>query len=772
MSEMVSTGMQAAASNGPSPHPALGRFLLRADAEPRLLIIRAPEGVGRRWFARSWCARDGAADEGHIVEWSPDEDAETIIRTLTRVLAEAPTSRVTLIAHASAPIARIAAAFACRVAGPADLMLREDEIAADDPAGIHDLTGGWLVAVDDLLHPSGTPESARRALLPPLARWLAARDPDDAVPEVAFLPHFTADVLLAFESPDGKLPPTQRDLLDDGLLHPRPDGEVFMPDLVRYALQDLVREQDPALVPRLVEASSSAIADTGDMETAIDTAVGQRAWPALQNLLLERWADLFTTDARKLRTAAKAFPRFLLDRTGELNTVLRVLSAAGPDRMLLPLPTLPPDLTRDRTAARLQQRALKLAERPDARAVSYGLLEISHLRLAGHFVEAAHAATRLRPVLAEATASRPVPGALGALAEIHAGMSFHLADRLPEARLAYEAGLHRARADNHHFLEADALSKLALLTLQGGHTDEARRLVEDLSEPLDKVGWGKSMVGRAGTLAKVWIALHALDLDGADDALRSLPEKPDTDEFWVVHAVLQALAGTLRGDGEHAAATLTARRDERPYSAAAPMSERMITEGLRWIEQITGTASAVPGWQRNPELANLESLRRLRTGPFDAVLHSLDTPERTNPRQRLTARSLRVRAFHNPDVDDGTLREFCRQWEESGELSDLLPLHLLGRTPELRASGILSEEQACRLEALPSPTPAGEAAPELTPREEALLTLLRQGRTRREMAQLTIRSENTIKSQLRSLYAKLDASSATEALEKSRHFNL
>ena len=60
----------------------------------------------------------------------------------------------------------------------------------------------------------------------------------------------------------------------------------------------------------------------------------------------------------------------------------------------------------------------------------------------------------------------------------------------------------------------------------------------------------------------------------------------------------------------------------------------------------------------------------------------------------------------------------------------------------------------------------------LTPREADVLDALRQGLTRAEIAQQQMRSENTVRSQVRSLYRKLEAGSLEEALATARQYGL
>jgi DNA-binding CsgD family transcriptional regulator len=64
------------------------------------------------------------------------------------------------------------------------------------------------------------------------------------------------------------------------------------------------------------------------------------------------------------------------------------------------------------------------------------------------------------------------------------------------------------------------------------------------------------------------------------------------------------------------------------------------------------------------------------------------------------------------------------------------------------------------------------AAPELSPREQTVLRLLAQGLSNKELARELSVSENTIKTHLANLYAKLGVGRRTEALAAARRWRL
>ncbi|MFB9071593.1 LuxR C-terminal-related transcriptional regulator [Citricoccus parietis] len=150
-------------------------------------------------------------------------------------------------------------------------------------------------------------------------------------------------------------------------------------------------------------------------------------------------------------------------------------------------------------------------------------------------------------------------------------------------------------------------------------------------------------------------------------------------------------------------------------------------------------------------------------------------PERTGQRHRNLSALIGVLARTRctpATVPETVVRQLVSIHHYGGELADLSAFHTLGWTPVFRRAGLVDDAGLARLQKLTSPTMAEREAPVLTPREREVLQSLRAGLSRRDIAESTYRSENTIKGQIRSLYAKLGASSAAEAVERARHFGL
>ncbi len=137
----------------------------------------------------------------------------------------------------------------------------------------------------------------------------------------------------------------------------------------------------------------------------------------------------------------------------------------------------------------------------------------------------------------------------------------------------------------------------------------------------------------------------------------------------------------------------------------------------------------------------------------------------------LVRRAVARDRLEQPDAADALFDEACGLALHTGDLiapfvtiphAQLAPLEhrLRDRRPDL-AARISAAIEPLRLR---DPRPPRQALPALTPRERSVAMALRDDKTYAELAHQFTVSINTIKSQLRSLYAKLGVSSRSQAV--------
>ncbi|MDI3331549.1 MAG: helix-turn-helix domain-containing protein [Micrococcus sp.] len=804
-----------------SARPDAGREAVRADAGPARHAAGRGPGAGLEPPGDLY----GPAVRKRIFSWEQSGgEVQAFIDRVGTLLDGPDGGRVAVVGGYEVPVGALAAAFPTRLAGPGDVLLTEEEIEAyaareqaaqqpghqagqhpgrqaRGPAGgqtwapparrgpdghlpkpltprqIHVRTGGWLRAVRILLKDPLGNHSAKLAVMSSLMRWLSARGDRDVVETAAYLPEFTEEVLAAFRA-HPSVPgngPTLAQLQELGLVVRGADGRWRMPALVREALQVSVVDADPQRARELAEAAVEAATLNVGVEVAVETALRDRAWQRLAGLIQDHWVDLYMRNAPMLARAIGMLPRHVIAAAGATGLVSRLVAVTGTDGMdFLPILTQP-DYAHDEIAQRLRARTARMPLEPSDRTLTLGIAELAYLRQSGHYEQAAEAAQRVRATVDAAVDSVRVRPAVAGFADLQAGISLHLADRQVEAKAAYEAAYFWGRSGEVDFIRADAAGKLALLSAHMGNLGQARRWLEKVDEPLASVRWGRPMVARAANLARIHVATADLELERARRLLAELPFEPDADEFWSAHASLIAYVLTLDGRMGEAARRTAEWRQQRPYASQSPLADRLLREVSTLATLAGGGVGPVPDWDQNPMLANLEAVNCLRQQDFDGALRALQVPERTTVRHRAVAEMAEViaRAQATPDTaDESVLRRLPAIYRQGGELADLAYFHPFGWTPVFVRLGMMDEAEGARMATVANPAAVREIVPALTPREQEVLRMLREGMTRKQMAGSTFRSENTIKGQLRSLYGKLGASTSEEALEAARHYGL
>ncbi|GAA1883494.1 hypothetical protein GCM10009715_32320 [Paeniglutamicibacter psychrophenolicus] len=759
----------------------MARFLAWDDGTCRLLFIRSAAGTGRGYFARSWIGNR----DGEVLDWSAgglDEAAETE-RLLQRLRADA-TLHLAVILAPGASLWDLSSRTPCLVAKHRDLLLDARETArlvgthatAGGDQGIHELSGGWLAAAQALAADPKAGARAQQIIRRGLAAWLAHRDPGGALSEAGFLPAFDRRTVEAFYGEFSPVVHTLEELVEAGLVQEDGRGGWMMPAMVRQVLVERVGLRGHELTSALEQASVNAMAATRGVGAAVDSAVARHSWSALLNLLLEHWVDIFLGNPQQLGAVAAKVPPFIAAQTEYMRIGLRFLGQTDRDGMALQLPGFEPDYATNQTAQRLRRDAQRLYAKPDNQALAVGLLETGHLRMEGLYPEAAHAAKRLLEALHRALDTQKLNPALVSWVELQAGISLQLAGFDLQARQAYERGFHWAQVSGKAFLLADLAGKLALINILEGDSASAERWLAEHDVAVGDVGWGRTVAERTAAMARAYLALARLDYAGFEELMGTLPPKPDNDEFWAAHAQLLALRKINAGLSDAARALVSSLRQERRYASASPLAQRLFDDTLMLAEILERggmrTGTAIGAEHRDPLLL---ALGHLLNGNPDAALAALqDVPLTRGMRRRGNLALYLDLAARNPEgPTPQALQRVRRLHRDSGVLYEISILGLVPGWSEVGRALQLEPEEFQRLgyalDLAPAPLPR---RPVLTAREQEVLRQLRAGMTRRQIAEADYRSENTVKTQMRSLYRKLEASDVEHALEHARNWGL
>lgn len=788
-------------------HPTWARFSTGLTDSESVLLIPAPAGLGRGWFARSWSGdrdvliihvRDGA----HTLHPGGWNTASSLAEALDTPDAEALAGsasqrRLAIVLDSPAFDWSDLAGLDWHLARVPDLLLSVEEIAAlgehnaaasPHPEGIHDqltaaeelhrLTGGWLEPTLALLRDPSALARAQESMLPFLSHWIIGQHNGWEMAKSAFLEPITAQTLSAFFREVHGEPPLVEDLLAAGFLVRDGDGVPFMPSLVRHCLKTLVRQNDRGLADDLVAVAIDAVAESTDLVSAVQQAAAHGHWQALGAVLLERGMELFTADARIIRRLLALMPATFVDQwLGTFSgAAVRLIKGARTEGMSFVLPDGSLEYERDSLAPRMRARTTRLYRDPGPQALAFGLIEVGYLRLAGHDTQAAAAARRLLTALHTAESRSQLRPVLASVVNLHAGVALEIGGDKVMAYSSYRAAFYHVDGTDHPFLLADTTSKLALVTALHGDTHEAREWIAEHERWVGKVGWGRPTVTRNAQLAIVLVALADLDLDAMDDALSVLPVAPDQNEMWQVHAYLLAMRSLLAGQPKKALVVTNSMRYQRPHPSKTPLAQALFAIADHTAHAATPSElpSPDPGDvpPPTPEILLLDAYHALVIGDLERASLRL-TRARTDV---MGTRWLNIAAQLHIIVngqDSGDMVEHLIDDVVSGQ-GALVDLVLLRRHAILSESHLqrLPEEARARITRIPEARTDAIMRPTLTPREHEVLDGLRDGLTRRQIAERQFRSENTVRSQVRSLYQKLGAATLGEALEAARRWGL
>ncbi|GGM02586.1 helix-turn-helix transcriptional regulator [Glutamicibacter protophormiae] len=746
------------------------------DPEIGLLLIYAPQESNRHRVALRWL--DG---QGELINVGipPEEIFDKIAEQQMR----APNTRIAVILPADFPATKMLRHFNAHVVDFKDLFLTASDISTltgedfPDAERLWQLTGGWPGCVRSLLADSSNQNAAVNALRRAALPWIGALDPEGILRECAFLPELTEDLMVAFYGDRYPNPPSISALSRAAMAQRSLSGDWAMPELLRQVIIDDLEWREPQRAQWLHEHAIESMHAAGRTGEAVRSALGRHSWRALSTVLVDGWVDLFTTEPRLLFEAGTRLPRWATRRSQIYGPAMKIAAAAVKDRMVIPFPTTEPDYLTDQTAQLLREHTIELYRQPKSEAIFAGLVELGILRFHGHYgSEGADAARRLRRAVRQATAAGNVRPSLAAMAELHAGMSMDIANERPAAAAAYESAWSLAEVTENHFIAADAASKLSLVHAQEGNTRAARRWLVSFRHHHSKVRWGSAMVGRAAELAEAFVAFAELDIGKLGSVLGRLPDEPDNDEFWAVHALLLAIHAASTDRAEAAHRILGELVLSRPYAANSPMAGRALHHAAAFLGVEGGFnalnhqgASTIPA--SSPELIATRALYRLYRGDRNGALAVLAaTPSLvTGARHDNLIRNTRLAARYIGALPEGVLEDIAKRHAVDGELIDLAPFWMSGSMLELEELLQLTSDQLDRLKIFMPPTSV-EVRPVLTDRELSVLAGLRADLSRGRIAEELFVSPNTVKSQISSLYRKLDVNSKAEALKIASHW--
>ena len=333
-----------------------------------------------------------------------------------------------------------------------------------------------------------------------------------------------------------------------------------------------------------------------------------------------------------------------------------------------------------------------------------------------------------------------------------------------------------------------ALGMTAGVHAIAGDLPEAAATVDEASLRDWPEGWLDGYSGSFYQIARAVLALEAFDLDEADRRVRILDPHRETIEHWSLLAHLDTVIELLRGNAGEALHRLqsTVRAQHRRRNASAFSTDRLRhTFVLAHLANEDAPAAARAlgpshsGSSRgsavtDPRVTVSRARIALARGLPDEALALLgpDTGSGGSSRSRAESLLLATAALAQAGDDEQTVRAARSALAFAADRGQQLALAFVPRPALAELASVLRRAAAPDLASTVSAV-LGRAFIEgaqsdirLTPRELEVAQRLGSGAPLTEIAAQLSVSPNTVKSQLRSLYRKLEVGSRAEAVTR------
>lgn len=542
------------------------------------------------------------------------------------------------------------------------------------------------------------------------------------------------------------------------------------PGAIRQAVLDMSRRERPGHVDELLSRLAHSSLDAGNFADAAGYAADAGEWPVAIRIVDQYWSDMVSGHFELLVHILRVLP----DETAQVHPAvaagkaLFVDTLAGNPLLSRRIPTRTDELT-------------ELGKEPDAaELLSIGTVQSVALRMAGSLREGSDRAARLVPLIDSMLKHQPqnVSPQLPTV-QLQWAIGMQLAGDLEWATtqfdLAYQGGL----MAGYDFVALNAAGSLALNWTLLGDIPRAEEWLRAEAEVDTSIGYWDEMIRVGGRVAAMLAHLDRLDVDAARSVQELLGMPQAREELWGFVAYAGAQHALTTGD---------------PYGGLARLHR--ILAGRRGLHQPGGASHAL--------LTAAEIDLNLALGDSTAARSLCPDTGLSHPMVLVTVARTELLTGH-PEIARRILAEV--PWSRSGWLrahAEALLIEAASHLDEQRTEpAVQSWNRACALaeqlgnrrvfttlprrytEALAAasgtPVPGGpveSAFPDtvaevsLTPRELTVLHRLAAGGSTKSIAAELFVSPNTVKSQLRNVYRKLEVHTHTDAVTRAQELRL
>ena len=505
--------------------------------------------------------------------------------------------------------------------------------------------------------------------------------------------------------------------------------------------------------------------------SALRRAVEFSDWELASQVVRGHWNELLSSHGSQLRDLFSGTPLGVLRRQPLIAMLLALVYNAAGHHRIRALEYFALAWYGSRT----QRERSTPADRTVLRAI-----ETAAFRVSGKFDDALTAAIDGRDVLLTMSVDdRDDLGRVEPTLHNQFGVTLFYAGHTEEALDSFARSTAVGAAKGLKAgIQGMALSAGALAV--AGEIDASRVMMTDASTQAWPEGWITGYMGSFYQLAGALRALEGFDPDAAEQHLRSIDPHRATIEHWPLFAHADALVSLMRGEPESARVRLEAEiTRQRRRRAVAPQTLARLAHTRSLVDLAAGNPAAAERALAKQQSARsrIDSARisLVRAQPDDALRHLLQSGDSLvgdglSSRSRGEALALRAGALASlGDIDRAqtAIRDalaFLTDREQGLALA-LVPTDALDAMILMaETTGVEDTHSLLRRARSRVIIPSARPVPSLTPRELALARALPHSRSTSDLAQILSISPNTVKTQLRGLYRKLDVSSRSEAM--------
>ncbi len=545
----------------------------------------------------------------------------------------------------------------------------------------------------------------------------------------------------------------------------------------RRALRDELLGRAPDRAHRLHVALARWYADNGPIDRALRHALEARQWQVAIEVIERSWRDLLVGHDDVLH---QTFAELPMEEIRHRPRVLAVRDpkARVPDADLHAAIRLPAD----------EDELDALGLGPDAE----DLLDTKYaaliaVRWRGATGIASQYGARLARIAEAARSARPeVVGGLAANIQLQIGITHLLAGDHEAAVTSLHSSHRHGWLSPRAYVRSDAAGKLALAHAVTGDTSAATAWLAE-HRPIPDVPhlWMAPMVRSTGVAADLLLAVDRLDLARAAALDHELAQLTHTDEFWAYLLYARAQYALTAGAVHDALDRIErARQQHRNWLGPGAIARPLLAAAEADLHLALGRgnlarAALVAAGDEHPLLRVGWARLDLMTGDDEGALHrSADSGWERTAYARHRQEMLLIRAVAALRLGDDTVartavRHALGSVRATGTIRAFTTV-ARGALEELAAlvPGVSDLLDDAAFVAVPEPFAHTVGLVELTAREQQVLEDLADGLTLPQIAARRVVSYNTVRSQKRLLYRKLDTSSRAEALARARRWGL